>query len=251
MARTKSERGKKWLPDADYYRNLVAQAILFRRVEKIAREEAFPAYRANIVAYTVALLSLRFGADFGLSRIWRYQAVSDALGDAVTRLSPGRLWTDHRLGGRQERDRVVQEGRLLVAMQFLATEIADDFPEASQGGRSDASPVLGCCCLRPKTSGRAATVDDVLAMSRVMDVSAEIWQELARWGEATQLFTAAQVRLAIQLHESAESGWERTPTAALTKRASFLLDAAEKHIVSLDGFRFTDEDWAAQEPSVD
>jgi hypothetical protein len=200
------------------------------------------------VAYTVALLSRRFASDFGLDRIWRYQAVSDELAVVVTRLSRavyGQIIDS--ADGRNVTEWCKKED-CWSAMQFLAAEIADDFPEVSLGGRSDASPASEPPSER-KTAGRPATVDDVLAASRVMDVSAEIWQELARWGEATQILTAAQVRLAMQLHESAKAEWEKAPTAALTKRAVFLLDAAENHIDNLEGFHFTNQDWQAGKPS--
>lgn len=239
MARTKAERGKKWLPDADYYRDLVAQAILFRRVEKIVRDEAFPAYRANIVAYTVALISLRCGTDFRLNRIWQHQAVSDGLGDVIGQLS--------RVVYRQIIDSA--DGRNVTewckkddcwsAVRSLAAEIADDFPELTHDERSVESP----------SASRTASVDDMLAASRVMDVSAQVWEELVRWGEATQMLTAAQVRLARQLRELAETAWEKAPTAALTKRASFLLDAAESHIGAIDEFRFVDESTDGHTPT--
>ena len=130
----------------------------------------------------------------------------------------------------------------------MATEIANDLPEASPGGRGHVSPAPEPAS-EPKTTGRPATVDDVLAASRVMDVSAEVWQELARWGEATQMLTAAQVRLAMQLHDLARAAWEKAPTMALTKRAVFLLEAAENQIGDLNGFLFTDEDWETRRPS--
>ena len=242
MARTKNERGKKWLPDADYYRQLVAQAILFRRVEKIVRDEAFPAYRANIVAYTVALLAFRFGQDFRLERIWQHQGISDELTDALI----GLVRSVHAqiidsADGRNVTEWCKKEDCWL-GMQVLAAEIDGGLPELAPGRPSDV-PASTDTDAPHKSERPSITVDDVLAASRVMDVPADVWRELARWGQATEALTQPQIRLAMQLHETASAGWEKAPTAAVTKRTVHLLDAAERQVGPLADFRFTDEDW--------
>jgi len=40
-------------PDTDWYKAFIGKAILFRTVQALVRARKFPAYQANIVAYTV------------------------------------------------------------------------------------------------------------------------------------------------------------------------------------------------------
>ncbi|MBN1195331.1 MAG: AIPR family protein [Methanomicrobiaceae archaeon] len=74
-------------PDADYYRLLIAKAILFRRTDKIVQSLKFGGYKANIVTYTIALLSLHTKQRINLERIWKEQALSQALEETIINLS--------------------------------------------------------------------------------------------------------------------------------------------------------------------
>ena len=61
--------------DVPSFKRMIAKAILYRTVEKLTRG-VFPAFRANIVAYTVAVVSHRVGPRLDLDRIWRQQGLS-------------------------------------------------------------------------------------------------------------------------------------------------------------------------------
>ena len=51
-----------WLPDETYYKQLIAKSILFRAIDRIVRQEGFPAYQANIKAYLMAYVAFRSGS---------------------------------------------------------------------------------------------------------------------------------------------------------------------------------------------
>ena len=53
----------------DYYKRAIARAIIFKRTEKIISEQRWYAggYRANIVAYTIALIGYCIGEQRSLS----------------------------------------------------------------------------------------------------------------------------------------------------------------------------------------
>jgi hypothetical protein len=80
------ERGE-FVPDAEYFRLLIAQAILFRRTDKIVQGLKYGGYKANIVTYTVALLSKLTNQRVDLERTWKAQALSPALEDTIATLS--------------------------------------------------------------------------------------------------------------------------------------------------------------------
>ena len=67
-----------------YYKRAIARAILFRRTEKMVSAQSWydGGYRANIVAYTLAMLG-KFCAESGKSidfmKIWEKQDISDAV----------------------------------------------------------------------------------------------------------------------------------------------------------------------------
>lgn len=65
-------------PDVDFYKKMIAKAILFKTAQKLIRP-AFKAFQANVATYLVALLSHRLGDRLDLERIWLQQDLSSQL----------------------------------------------------------------------------------------------------------------------------------------------------------------------------
>lgn len=77
----------EFLPDRQYYENLIAKAILFKQSEKIIQKQQYGGYRANIVTYTIALISYKTDKRIDLARIWKEQSLSQALIDTIINVS--------------------------------------------------------------------------------------------------------------------------------------------------------------------
>jgi AIPR protein len=85
--------GQEWAKNPDnfnelYYKRAIARAILFRRTEKIVSAQSWYSggYRANIVAYTLALLSklcADMGQSFDFMRVWEKQDITDVMREAI------------------------------------------------------------------------------------------------------------------------------------------------------------------------
>jgi hypothetical protein len=83
MQSLKDEHPDGFEPDAVWFRAFIGKIILFRAVTKIVRNEKFPAYRANIAAYTVSGLSQRANGRLDFERIWRAQDISAQLAEML------------------------------------------------------------------------------------------------------------------------------------------------------------------------
>jgi hypothetical protein len=68
-----------FLPDEAWFRAFVAKAIMFRTVQAIVKAHKFPAYQANVSAYTVACLSAKTDGQIDFEAIWSHQAISPEL----------------------------------------------------------------------------------------------------------------------------------------------------------------------------
>jgi hypothetical protein len=75
-------------PDAEWFKRLIAIAVVYRAVERIVRSMKFPAYGAQIIAYLVAGLGYRTGGRIDFQQLWSSQAVSPQLEALVRRLAP-------------------------------------------------------------------------------------------------------------------------------------------------------------------
>lgn len=83
------ELGKKgsYHPDEPYFEWLVAKAILFRRAEQLVQQQQYGGYRANIVTYTLALISHATAQRLDLTQIWKAQSLPKALEKLIVELS--------------------------------------------------------------------------------------------------------------------------------------------------------------------
>lgn len=78
MERVSEQCQNGWLPCADDYKVMVAKVKLYRDVEKLIRP-MFQAFKANVAAYLVALLSSKLGDRINFERIWLKQGLSPEL----------------------------------------------------------------------------------------------------------------------------------------------------------------------------
>lgn len=72
------------VPNQEQYKEMVAKAILFKSAHKIIRP-LFPAFQANITAYTVSILALKLGGTLNLNRIWLEQSISSELHQQIAK----------------------------------------------------------------------------------------------------------------------------------------------------------------------
>jgi hypothetical protein len=70
------------LPDVAAWKRMVAKAIFFKTVHKLIRP-MFPAFQANVAAYTVSIISERIGNRLDLDRIWQNQNISGRLEEQI------------------------------------------------------------------------------------------------------------------------------------------------------------------------
>jgi hypothetical protein len=70
------------LPDVADYKRMIAQVIIFKTATKLINPR-FPAFKANVTAYTVALVSRLLGERINLDDIWQKQSISPQLGNQI------------------------------------------------------------------------------------------------------------------------------------------------------------------------
>ena len=68
--------------DVTELKRMIAKAILYRAVQKATRG-MFPAFQANVVAYTVSVVAHHLGSRLELDRIWLHQGISSALATQI------------------------------------------------------------------------------------------------------------------------------------------------------------------------
>jgi hypothetical protein len=74
--------------DVRYCQRVIAMAVLFKAVDRIAANHEAGSYKSMITTYTMARLALATEQRIDLDRIWREQRVSSALEAAIDDLCP-------------------------------------------------------------------------------------------------------------------------------------------------------------------
>jgi AIPR protein len=82
------EESGEYTVDRQAFENLVAKALLFRRAERLVSQLRLGGYRANVVTYTLALLSHRKGKRVNLPEIWRNQSLDQQTEDFILEQAP-------------------------------------------------------------------------------------------------------------------------------------------------------------------
>lgn len=173
---------KAALPDEKYFQNLVAKAILFRRTEKLVQQQQYVGYRANIVTYTLALLSFKTAQRINLERIWKEQSLSPILEAEIIKVSkiihgiitnpPGGA----NVGEWCKKEKcwdVVKKCDYTVSDK-LSSELVDV-------GYTSAKAT-------PNSSIDSLTEDEQKIIDKAAAVSAETWLALSRWAKETNNF---------------------------------------------------------------
>nr|WP_314577693.1 AIPR family protein [uncultured Pseudomonas sp.] len=68
------------------YKNMICKAIIFKKTQSLIRP-LFPAFQANIAAYTVSVLASQVGGVLDFERIWSKQAISSELCEQIKTLA--------------------------------------------------------------------------------------------------------------------------------------------------------------------
>lgn len=173
---------KAALPDEKYFQNLVAKTILFRRTEKLVQQQQYGGYRANIVTYTLALLSFKTAQRINLERIWKEQSLSPILEAEIIKVSkiihgiitnpPGGA----NVGEWCKKEKcwdVVKKCDYTVSDK-LSSELVDV-------GYTSAKAT-------PNSSIDSLTEDEQKIIDKAAAVSAETWLALSRWAKETNNF---------------------------------------------------------------
>jgi hypothetical protein len=180
--------------DDQYFRDLVAMAILFRQTEQIVTDQPWyqGAYRANIVTYTLAVLQFTVlkkgkGRQLDLGEIWERQDVSPALREqiAVTARAALTVLTDPGRPGANVTEWAKQEAcwerardAAVPLSQAVIDELFDPIARKYAPGSNVQQVGYG-----------------VFARTAVLGIPSGQWQKLVDWGTMNDLLDVREERV--------------------------------------------------------
>lgn len=193
--------------DRAYFERIVAKAVLFRTAERVVQRQNFGGYRANIVTYTLALLSNEVSQRIDLTRIWRDQALSESLQLTIAELSH----EVHRIITNPPSARNITEW--CKSEQCWESVLASASRAPVDRIRSE---LLDAESTRNEQKRSVAQLpsDYVDNLKRLVTVSPAAWKLLAEWGAETAALEPGQRQLAIRIGRAIERGRDIKPSDA-------------------------------------
>lgn len=208
------------IPDAEFWRDLAAKALLWRAADRITADLELGGYKAQAVAYTLALLSNRSAQRIDLDAIWSNQAVASELREHIAQLAPVVHAMLVASAGTRNVTEWAKKEECLDAIQEIEWSVPDSLlvePRA-RGRRVVARSA-------PKESLPATALEQANE-ARIMDYGAEGWFGLSAWAKDTDNFQPWQRGLAFTIGKFVRSG--KSPTVKMVRQGLKILDEAER-----------------------
>lgn len=182
--------------DEQYFRDLVAMAILFRRTEAIVKEQPWytGSYRPNIVTYALALLQFTVlksgkGRQLDLGEIWERQTVSPALCEQIARTArvafdaltdPGRPKANVTEWAKQEACWELARAAAIPLSQAVIEGLFDPISRKYSSTSGNGVQAVGY---------------GVFARTAVLGIRPDQWQQLLDWGATRDLLDLKERKL--------------------------------------------------------
>ncbi|RAJ61671.1 AIPR protein [Streptomyces sp. Amel2xB2] len=181
--------------DVQHCQRVIAMAILFKSIDRIAAAHLAGSYKSMITTYTTARLSLATDRRIDLDGIWREQRISPALEAAIDDLCPPvmNIVTTPREGNHV--GEWCKKPACWDAVARLPWTVPRDLEEELREYPLDEEALAG-----------GAARGDKEAVEEVAQVPAQEWYALERWAKETHNLEPSQRQLAQHVGRRVELG---------------------------------------------
>jgi AIPR protein len=202
-------KDKALAPDEAFFHRLVAQAILFKRAEKVVQELALGGYRANVVTYSIALLAKLTDSNLNLESVWKAQDITPPLAKLLGVLAR----KVHEVITHPPGNANITEWCKKEQCWNTVKSIKCDIPSGILAAPTDRKSKRRSGAMKPDENDQEPLMSSV-------------WGALAAWAEATQQFAARDRHILTAIATLAQLG--RKPAKADLESGLRLLARAKE-----------------------
>lgn len=217
------ERGN-FVPDEKYYQLLVAKAIMYRRTEKLVSEQKYGGYRANIVTYTLALISHKSAQRIDLFKIWREQGLTDVLENEIVRASGiVQKFIVNPPGGANVSE-YCKKKSCWDNLLKIDYEISEELRKELISGNENESVLSSC-----KTATMLlndATDEEKKLIDRITAIPADVWLSISKWAKDTNNLQSWQRSISFSVGTLIGRG--KRPSVKQARQAEIIYNAAKE-----------------------
>lgn len=212
-----------YLPDENYYKKLIAKAILYKRTEKLVSQQQYGGYRANIVTYTIALISHKSAQRIDLDLIWKNQMLSENLEREIIKVSG--IVHDHIVTppnganiGEYCKKKTCWDS-LIEKEYTVSDELKNEFISGEtisvlSAKKDSVSPL------------NEATEEEKQLIDKIYDIPATVWFEISKWAKETNNLMPWQRGIAFSVGTLIGRG--KKPSYKQAKQAEIIIQQAKE-----------------------
>ena len=214
------EEQKAAAPIDDYFKRLVAKAILFKQADKIVRAQQFGGYKANIVTYTLSWIFFKSAQRVDLEAIWDLQALSEPMRKTIEQVSHSIFELISSPPGQQNVTEYCKKEACWKAVRDLSFELSYEFRQEllELGGAGHKKNSV------EPTARDGGNADDEDRLDRVAKIVAEEWFAIANWAKVTNNLQPWQRSLSFSLGRLASN--DRKPSVKQARQGEILREKA-------------------------
>lgn len=205
-------------PDQGWFRAFISKAIVFQAVTALVKRAKFPAYQANIAAYTVSLLAWKTGGRIDFEGVWARQGISNELS---TMLADWIVIVDRELRKSAEPkmpSEWAKKDKCWEYMREIELPMPDELPPELTVQTITVGTRNGTVIERRD----GLTREDLELIADVRGIDATTWFKVAEWGKRTKQIHWKLAGIAKTMGEYGLGAWDRSPSA---KQAKWAMEA--------------------------
>jgi hypothetical protein len=207
-------------PDTAWFKRLIAIAILYRAVERVVRPMKFPAYGAQVAAYTAAAISHRTGGRIDFGQIWSRQSVSLQLEALVRDWAPLLNTILRRSAGQRNPSEWFKKEDCWTDLHNQLPVLTEPLPPELSFESSESGSVNNL-------AGRLSA-EDYDRVARCMTIDASTWLEVAERGQQAGILHWRVAGICRTVASYAAGGWVKKPSPKQAVHALKSLRAADE-----------------------
>ncbi|MDG1143333.1 MAG: AIPR family protein [Burkholderiales bacterium] len=189
---------KDWEMPKGEFQQLVAKAIVYKKAQSLARQLKIPAYRVNVVNFSVSLLVHKTASRINLLNIWKAQEVSEDLVRIMEAWIPKVYELMVKFGSGGNPGEVFKKEE---TWKRLIKETKDWSLGAVDKGS------LKTISKEPDTN-----VDVENDIARCTQIDSDEWSRIVKWGTETDSLHWTQIGIATTLFKMSCASWSRPPS---------------------------------------
>lgn len=211
------KRRGAFVPDVDHYKELIAQAIIYKAAQRLVNAEGFEAYRANVVTYSVALLSFSTNKALDLLEVWKAQALPPYVERTLSKWSNDVHREILRTAGTKNVTEWCKREECWEAVRGLRLTLPAELMHAVSRASSDTAD-----------GGQVVDREQLAQINACKRVSASRWMEVHVWATNEGRLSRVHRGVPLTMSSYAAAGWPKSPTPKQARIAMDVLGKAEQ-----------------------